>query len=121
MNWQFSLEDYANVTNSMKRHGGFLLFVAGARHVDFTDRSLFSPIHSWTGRGSIDPTRAHAIANAYALAFFSHYLNGTNEPVLDAQPGNPGSGKSVPFKEVEYQHFDGEVASVNAAGQTANR
>lgn len=107
MNWQFSLEDYANVTNSMRQHGGFLLFIAGTHHVDFTDRSLFSPIHSWTGRGSLDPLRVHTIVNAYTQAFFSHYLYGTNEPILEAQPGNPGFGKAVPFKEVEYQHFDG--------------
>jgi predicted dienelactone hydrolase len=120
MNWQFSLEDYANVTRTMREHGGFLLFVAGTHHVDFTDRSLFSPIHSWTGRGSLKPLRAHAIVNAYALAFFSHFLKGADEPLLQAAPGNPGSG-ATPFKEVEYQHFDGGSSSSNGVSQVANR
>jgi predicted dienelactone hydrolase len=120
MNWQFSLEDYANVTRTMKEHGGFLLFVAGAHHVDFTDRSLFSPIHSWTGRGSLKPLRAHAIVNAYTLAFFSHFLKGTDEALLQAAPGNPGFG-TPPFKEVEYQHFDGGNSPSHSTSQMANR
>jgi dienelactone hydrolase len=105
--WQFSLEDYGHVTASMRKHGGYLLFIAGTHHVDFTDRSLFSPIHKWTGRGSVAPRRVHGIVNAYALAFFSRYLKGENQPLLDAAPGNPGAGKDVPYSEVEYQHFDG--------------
>jgi dienelactone hydrolase len=112
MNWQFSLEDYGHVTESMQKHGGYLLFIAGTHHVDFTDRSLFSPIHKWTGRGSVAPRRVHTIVNAYALAFFSRYLKGDNQPLLDAMPGNPGAGKAVPYSEVEYQHFEGNANAV---------
>ena len=32
--------------------------------------------------GSIDPTRAVAITNAYLVAFFDQYLGGTHEPLL---------------------------------------
>ena len=102
MNWQFSLEDYANVTRSMKEHGGFLLFIAGTHHVDFTDRSLFSPIHAWTGRGELKPLRAHTIVNAYTLAFFSHYLKGTGEPLLDA---SQSSTNPKGYPEVEMLRF----------------
>jgi len=111
-NYQFSIEDYAHVTNSMKQHGGYLLFIAGTHHIDFTDRSLFSPIESWTPRGTVAPRRVHSIVNAYALAFFSHELRGTNEPLLSAAPGNPGMGKT-PFNEVEFQHFDGVSQTSN--------
>lgn len=97
---QFSVQDFEHVTSRMREHGGFLLFLAGTHHVDFTDRSLFSPIHSWTGRGMLAPTMAHEIVNAYTLAFFSHYLQGTREPLLGTIP--------APFKEVEFQHFPGD-------------
>jgi hypothetical protein len=86
----------------MKEHGGFLLFVAGTHHVDFTDRSLFSPIHAWTGRGELKPLRAHTIVNAYTVAFFSHYLKGTDEPLLDVSPG-PADSRGYP--EVEMLRF----------------
>ena len=115
MNWQFSLEDYGHVTASMRKHGGYLLFVAGTHHVDFTDRSLFSPIHQWTGRGEVAPRRVHTIVNAYALAFFSRYLKGESQSLLEAAPGNPGTGKANLYSEVEYQHFDGEIAPVALA------
>jgi predicted dienelactone hydrolase len=99
MRWQFSVEDFAHVTDTLRLHGGFLLFIAGTHHVDFTDRSLLSPVRSLTGGGTLDPARAHAIINAYTLAFFSHFLNGKREALLDAS--------TAPFPEVEFQCFSG--------------
>jgi dienelactone hydrolase len=113
--WQFSTEDYANVTGTMQQNGGYLLFIAGTHHVDFTDRSLFSPIPAWTGHGSVPPHRVHAIVNAYALAFFSHYLEGTQEQLIAAPAGNPSSSISSPYPEVEYHHFDGNSAEKSFA------
>jgi dienelactone hydrolase len=100
LKWQFSAEDFAHVTGGLNKNGGFLLFIAGTRHVDFTDRSMLSPLRSLTGRGALDPARVHAIVNAYTLAFFSHFLNGQAEPLLDTTP--------APFPEVEFQHFPGD-------------
>jgi dienelactone hydrolase len=100
MQWEFSVEDFAHVTNTLRSHGGYLLFIAGTRHVNFTDRSLLSPARSLTGGGTLDPTRAHVIVNAYTLAFFSHFLNGQKESLLDADP--------APFGEVEFHGFAGD-------------
>jgi predicted dienelactone hydrolase len=97
--WETCAEDYRNLTTGMTRNGGYLLFINGTNHVDFTDRSLFSPLLSLSGRGSLGTKRAHAVINAYTVAFFSHFLNGKNEPLLETSPS--------PFSEVEFHAFHG--------------
>jgi len=97
--WEFSAEDFANVTSGLRQNGGFLLFIAGTRHVDFSDRSLLSPLRVLTGAGTLNPRRAHSIINAYSLAFFSNVLLGKDEPILRTNP--------APFPEVEFEHFAG--------------
>jgi dienelactone hydrolase len=97
LRWQLSVEDFDHVTGSLRRHGGYLLFIAGTEHVDFTDRSLFSPLKSLSGRGSVPPDRVHAIVNAYTLAFFSDVFNGDANPLLKANP--------APFGEVEIAQY----------------
>ncbi len=95
--WQYSAQDYERVAASMRQFGGWVLFMEGTNHVDFTDRSLFSTLRRLSGRGSLLPSRAHSIVNAYTLAFFSQTLKAIDEPLLD--------GSSSPFKEVEYHRF----------------
>ncbi len=101
--WQTSAQDFVHVTQSLHANGGFMAFIAGTRHVDFTDRSLFSPLASVSGRGSLDPARTHKIVNAYTLAFFMFELNGVREPLLETLPS--------PFSEVEFERFSGESKS----------
>jgi predicted dienelactone hydrolase len=96
--WQFSQQDYDQVVGGLRQHGGYLLFIAGTHHVDFTDRSLLSPLRNLTGGGPIEPVRAHIIINAYTLAFFAHTLKGSSEPILDAVV--------PPYPEVEAQRFN---------------
>ncbi len=95
--WETSATDFAHVSQSLQTNGGFLLFIAGTRHVDFTDRALFSPLISITGGGSLAPEQTHAIVNRYTLAFFSQELKGSHEPLLNAVPS--------PFSEVEFRRF----------------
>jgi dienelactone hydrolase len=95
--WHFSVEDYNHVVDGLRKNGGYLLFIAGTHHVDFTDRSLLSPLRKLTGGGAIDPVRAHIIMNAYTLAFFSHVLNGSSESLLE--------DKASPYPEVEMDQF----------------
>jgi hypothetical protein len=97
--WQFSAQDYSHVTDSLQQFGGWLLFVAGTNHVDFSDRSLFSHLRRFTGGGTLPPERTHAIVNAYTLAFFEETLKGKEQPLL----GQNGS----PYSEVELHHYEG--------------
>lgn len=101
--WQFSAQDYAHVTDSMRQYGGLILFVAGTNHVDFSDRSLFSPLTRLTGGGTLAPKRAHAIVNAYTLAFFTQTLKETSQPLLE-------KGRN-PYPEVELQRFFWKASS----------
>jgi predicted dienelactone hydrolase len=97
--WQFSADDYSHVTCSLQQYGGWLLFVAGTNHVDFSDRSLFSHVRRFTGGGTLSPARTHAIVNAYTLAFFEQTLQGRNMPLLEE------NGSLYP--EVEFHGYPG--------------
>jgi predicted dienelactone hydrolase len=97
--WQFSAQDYRRVTESMQQFGGWVLFVAGTNHVDFSDRSLFSHLRRFTGGGTLAPARTHAIVNAYTLAFFEQTLKDKNQPLLEQ--------KGSPYAEVEFHHYPG--------------
>jgi dienelactone hydrolase len=80
---ELDIENAEALERSLRAHGGYRLFLRGAFHWNFTDRSLYSPFRVLTGSGPIDPVRAHMIVNRYTLAFFRKTLLGTNEPLLE--------------------------------------
>jgi hypothetical protein len=65
-------------------HGGYQITVNGARHFNFTDNGLFfSPFLKLEGGlGLIKGSRALAITDDYARAFFDHYLKNASETLL---------------------------------------
>ncbi|MGP3935160.1 alpha/beta hydrolase family protein [Nonomuraea sp. KM88] len=70
---------------------GYFVLVPGAYHVDYTDAPLWSPLMRAAGlAGPIGAERAHAIINAYTLAFFDRHLKGAPADLLDGKPGFPG-------------------------------
>ena len=66
---------------------GYLVLVPGMFHQNFSDFPYFviSPLDAWLGLdGPIDARRAHAIIDAYSLAFFDRHLKGAAaQPPLD--------------------------------------
>jgi predicted dienelactone hydrolase len=92
---ELNLQDLTNAKATLAAHGGDVVQMDSAAHMNFTDRSLFSPIHHLAASGSISADRAHLIAETYTLAFFSKLLKGTQEPILLEMPS--------PFPEVKYQ------------------
>lgn len=80
--------DAANVSRTLSEYGGTVLSIRGAKHFNFADRALYSPIRKLAEAGKIPPERAHLITNKYVLAFFSETLKGTREPLLQ-QPTSP--------------------------------
>jgi predicted dienelactone hydrolase len=89
--------DQANIQRALEAHGGYRLSLPTAKHMNFADRSLYSPLRNRTDSGSIAPERAHQIIQAYTLAFFSKLLKGHAEPLLEAVP-------SV-YPEAHYEVF----------------
>jgi dienelactone hydrolase len=85
--WQMNRRDIDSIDASLRRYGGYRLFLRGASHWNFTDRALYSPLRRWTEAGTIKPHLAHSIIDRYTLAFFSHVLKGTPEPILDGPSG----------------------------------
>ncbi len=94
---ELDVQDEANQRRTMRQFGGYYLTILGARHDNFRDRTLYSPLRRLTEAGKISPWRAHQIIEAYTLEFFSHYLLNKPAPLLTAV----GS----PFKEVQFENW----------------
>lgn len=77
--------DLEDIKATMSKFGGYVLSLQDAHvaHFNFSDRALYSPIRKLAESGPVDPRRAHQIIEAYTLAFFSHVLKGTSEPILE--------------------------------------
>lgn len=70
---------------------GYFVRVRGMFHLNLTDLPLLSPLASGLGlAGPIDARRAHAIVNAYSVAFFDQHLRGRPAALLD------GAGEEYP-------------------------
>lgn len=80
---EMGLWDLRNLMRTLSRRGGYLLTIEKTKHMNFSDRSLYSPIRRFTDSGSIDPALAHRIINEYTLAFFDQTLRGKHEPLLN--------------------------------------
>jgi predicted dienelactone hydrolase len=93
----FIAQDDQCIRQRLSESGGCLLTLRGARHMNFCDSPLYSPVRRLTHAGPIQPTRAMEIINAYMLAFFRAKLNGRDEPLL--------SGPSSAYPEVEFERF----------------
>jgi dienelactone hydrolase len=78
-----------------QKSDGFRIRLHGSTHASFTDRTLFSPIHSLSDAGRIAPRREYFIIRSYAAAFFQEALQGKPSPLLD-------SGTS-PFPEASFE------------------
>jgi predicted dienelactone hydrolase len=64
----------------------YRLTIRGARHPDFAELPLLTPLLSLTGfRGRIGARQQMRIVNAYTLAFFDHFLKGqpVSPPLLE--------------------------------------
>lgn len=103
------VNDMKQIDSSLKQYGGYMLYVNGASHLDFTDHSLVSPWRNWTERGHLSPARIQTIVRAYVLAFFDETVRG-GDPVLLQ------SGNSSPFHEIAIERFIPESKAVNPTG-----
>ena len=78
------------------RGDGYFVQVPGMFHTNLTDIPHWSPLFRWLGvSGPIDALRAHAIINAYSLAFFDRYLKGRSEALLE--------GTAIQYPEVLFE------------------
>lgn len=100
--WQMDDANNAAVEASLRRFGGYRLYIDGTSHWNFSDRALYSPLRSRTSAGPIAPSRAWNIINRYTVAFFSHFLRGTAEPLLTRRP--------TEYPEVTFQPFVSQPA-----------
>ena len=82
----------------MHKSNGYLITLHGSTHSSFTDRSLFSPLKSQSGVGTVPAGREYAILRRYVLAFFDKTLRGANSPLLR------NNDQTFPEATVEVTH-----------------
>lgn len=83
------------VYNSLQADGYFVQ-IPNTFHSNFCDISAWSPLYRMLGlTGPIDPKYAHAIINAYSVAFFDRTLKGDSPTLLN--------GPSTQFPEVVFE------------------
>ncbi|MBW4027400.1 alpha/beta hydrolase family protein [Acidipila rosea] len=93
---RLDINDLNNLMRSFHDSGGYLLGIQDTKHMNFADRSLYSPFHKLTDSGTLNPKLVHSIINRYTLAFFSHTLRGTTEPLLN---------QTSPFPETYFRAY----------------
>jgi predicted dienelactone hydrolase len=70
---RFDAQNEREMLAGLRRHGGYLIDLAGAHHFDFTDQAMLPSIRR-RGLGPIDGTFAHRVVSGYLTAFFGRYL-----------------------------------------------
>ncbi len=86
--------DYDKIRRGSAMQNGQWITIRGARHVNYCDSPLYSPLWRYLRGGPIRHERAMEITNAYLLSFFRRHLKGEEDGLLDAPP---------PYPEVEVQ------------------
>lgn len=71
--------------------GGYLLQIAGANHLNFTDVPLYSPGQQF--KSAISPAGVALLIDRYALAFFDTSVKGRSVPLLGPSAGQPEGGR----------------------------
>jgi predicted dienelactone hydrolase len=102
--------DYADLANSMRRYGGYIVTFDGAEHEDFTDQGLVSPLRRFSHAGTIPAPEMEKAVRAYVLAFFDKAMRGQDSSILHAG--------AQPFKQVSLTVFP-EVKGAAEATQPA--
>lgn len=95
--WRLTRNLAKIVTSSLRDSGGYQLTIAGSRHMNFADRSLYSPIRKWTDAGVTDRRQVHKIISVYALAFFEETLLNEPQPLLRSP--------TSPFPETTFMRY----------------
>ena len=114
--WNFDRTLERNVTCSLHRIGGYQLMLKGSRHMNFADRSLYSPMRKWTDSGVANPRQLHRIISAYTLAFFEETLLDKRELLL--------TQSSSPFPEAVFTRYvssDSAIADAEKCTDNASQ
>jgi dienelactone hydrolase len=102
---ELDIEDMQQIDSSLRRFGGYKLYIDGTSHMDFTDHSLIFPWRNWRDRSHISPERVQTIVRAYVLDFFDKTLCGEAPALLQ-------NGDTSPFREVHMEQFSPEQKTV---------
>ncbi len=94
---RLNVRDEENLHKTLHQFGGYMFTIRGAKHDNFRDRTLYSPLRRLTEAGTISPQRAHQIVEDYTLQFFSYYLL--------KKPASLLADTHSPYKEVQFENW----------------
>jgi len=86
---QLDRADIAAVNASFSRFGGYLLYVGGTQHLDFSDQPLLPPLRRLEYTGPIEPARIDAILRQTVLGFFNQTLRNQPSSLLNSPSSMP--------------------------------
>jgi hypothetical protein len=87
--------DGRDLLASLRKYGGYRVILNGAKHNDFTDEALVSPLDRLSYRGTIPASELQRVVRSYVLAFFNKTLRGKDSELLN--------GSASPFKQVSFE------------------
>lgn len=86
--WLLTSCDFAKPIAGMRNRGGYLVNIAGTRHINFSDGAFSGSLFRRTpGVGPISPNRAFHIMASYAIALFEIYLKDRPPSLLNSISG----------------------------------
>ena len=86
----------ARLFSLFQRHGGAAVITAGARHENFSDSPLYSPLANLMPMRRADTIRIAATTRKYVIAFFDAHLRGDWRQDLK----QPGAGDAGTFLQI---------------------
>jgi len=84
-----TVNDYQTLRRASSMQQGQWITIRGARHVNYCDSPLYSPIWRLARGGPIRPERAEKIINAYVVSFFKRQLTSEEDGLLTVPPPFP--------------------------------
>jgi predicted dienelactone hydrolase len=105
--------DFADMEDSLRNFGGYLLSVKGAAHEDLTDQPLISPLRMLSHRGALPARRIQSIVRIYVVAFFDKTLRGKDPMILRA--------RSSPYAEVSLEAWPASNNEIVSSAGTKGR
>jgi hypothetical protein len=113
----------ASVQASFQKNGGYLLRLRGTRHMDFSDRPIYSPFRRFTSSGTDDWQTTAADIRSYTLLFLRRTLFGDEQPMSSIS-----SAKSHSVELTEWHAgdpndpvlFNGSLQSCGVANLPSN-
>jgi hypothetical protein len=113
----------ASVQSSFQKNGGYLLRLRGTKHMDFSDRPLYSPFRRFTSSGTDEWETTAADIRSYTLLFLRRTLFGSDRPMSSDSSAKPNSVELTEWRAGDPDSpilFKGSLKGCGVANMPSN-